>query len=78
MKEVKFLNIETRAVCDLNKMLLGEHGIPEEKMQEKLTKGSAGSNILDLKSFETEQKLEEVFQTDQETRFLFPCSSFRT
>jgi len=69
MREVKFLNIETRAVCDLNKMLLGEHGIPEEKMQEKLTKGSAGSSILDLKSFETEQKLEEVFQTDKENEF---------
>mmetsp|Transcript_10723 Transcript_10723/g.19063 ORF Transcript_10723/g.19063 Transcript_10723/m.19063 type:complete len:994 (-) Transcript_10723:305-3286(-) len=68
MNEVKFLNIETRAVCDLNKMLLGEHGIPEEKMEEKFTEGSAGS-IFDLAGFEKEQKLEEVFQSDKEHEF---------
>eukprot|EP00931_Biecheleriopsis_adriatica_P023644 TRINITY_DN14888_c0_g1_i3.p1 TRINITY_DN14888_c0_g1~~TRINITY_DN14888_c0_g1_i3.p1 ORF type:complete len:1013 (-),score=218.24 TRINITY_DN14888_c0_g1_i3:55-3093(-) len=75
MKEVNFLNIETRAICDANKMLFAEHGVPLEKIgDDACRKGSANTQVFDIKSWSEclESKgasLEDVLDSEEKGNY---------
>lgn len=73
MAEVNYLNIETAAVCDENKMLLAQKGIPLSSIgTDAYQQGHAGS-VFDIDSWgkslqQSGQKLEDVLSGDTEMR----------
>jgi aspartokinase/homoserine dehydrogenase 1 len=73
MAEVNYLNIETSAVCDMNKMLLGQKGIPLGAIGTDGYQQGAGGSFFDIDSWgkslqESGRKLEDVFKVDTEMR----------
>jgi len=73
MAEVNNLNIETSAVCDMNKMLLGQKGIPLGAIGTDGYQQGAGGSFFDIDSWgkslqESGRKLEDVFEVDTEMR----------
>eukprot|EP00928_Gymnodinium_smaydae_P037674 TRINITY_DN26112_c0_g2_i1.p1 TRINITY_DN26112_c0_g2~~TRINITY_DN26112_c0_g2_i1.p1 ORF type:complete len:939 (-),score=174.08 TRINITY_DN26112_c0_g2_i1:194-3010(-) len=52
MKEMSFLNIETRGVCDKNMMLTAEGGLPLEMVDAGICSDGSGGSFFDIEAWE--------------------------
>eukprot|EP00928_Gymnodinium_smaydae_P037675 TRINITY_DN26112_c0_g3_i1.p1 TRINITY_DN26112_c0_g3~~TRINITY_DN26112_c0_g3_i1.p1 ORF type:complete len:939 (-),score=120.57 TRINITY_DN26112_c0_g3_i1:102-2918(-) len=64
MKEMSFLNIETRAVCDKNKMLTAEGGLPMDMVDAGVCRTSSSGSYFDIEAWETSWKSTGATVTD--------------